>query len=246
MKQDEAMELLREFVDAVERTAFELPPMNVYTPRLVQLCAEARNALLAQSKAAPQDDGWKAYYALRKQIAEEKYPGLTGIVHASAAPDSGEGSGDWPEDFSSENGNYFNACAHCGKQFRGYKRRVSCKLCASGMPFRGAPAVERRNYRAFAARILGQERYDNSPCQAHPLELIEQYVEELRTLSLREREGMVEVPNEEDRRGGWKISPKYLRAVKSRMVEYPDTDWEVIEDVLLSAAPPAAPAGGKP
>jgi len=57
-------------------------------------------------------------------------------------------------------------------------------------------------------------------------------------IALREqREGMM--PNEEDRRGGWKISPKYLRAVKSRMVEYPDTDWEVIEDVLLAATPSA-------
>jgi hypothetical protein len=46
---------------------------------------------------------------------------------ASAAPDSGRG--DWPEDFADENGNYFNTCVHCGIQFRGYKRRVSCKLC---------------------------------------------------------------------------------------------------------------------
>lgn len=39
--------------------------------------------------------------------------------------------GDWPEDFSGENGNYFNTCCHCGRQFRGYKRRVTCKVCAA-------------------------------------------------------------------------------------------------------------------
>ena len=38
----------------------------------------------------------------------------------------------WPEDFSHENGNYFCCCVHCGKQFRGHKRRVVCKLCTAG------------------------------------------------------------------------------------------------------------------
>ena len=33
---------------------------------------------------------------------------------------------------------------------------------------------------AFAIRILGQERFDNSPCQANPLELIEAYILELK------------------------------------------------------------------
>jgi len=31
----------------------------------------------------------------------------------------------------------------------------------------------------FAIRMLGQEAYDNSPCQAHPLELIEFKVSEI-------------------------------------------------------------------
>jgi hypothetical protein len=30
----------------------------------------------------------------------------------------------------------------------------------------------------LAIHILGQERYDNSPCQAHPYELIAEYVNE--------------------------------------------------------------------
>jgi hypothetical protein len=32
---------------------------------------------------------------------------------------------------------------------------------------------------AMAIRLLGQEKYDNSPCQAHPMELIEQEFQEL-------------------------------------------------------------------
>lgn len=33
---------------------------------------------------------------------------------------------------------------------------------------------------AFVIRVLGQEDYDNSPCQAHPLELVENEIERLR------------------------------------------------------------------
>jgi len=43
--------------------------------------------------------------------------------------------------------------------------------------------VDRMNksIEAFAVRVLGQERYDNSPCQAHPLELVERFIEERKT-----------------------------------------------------------------
>jgi len=37
----------------------------------------------------------------------------------------------------------------------------------------------RTSTEALAVRIMGQKRYDNSPCQAHPLELVEEYVEGL-------------------------------------------------------------------
>lgn len=37
---------------------------------------------------------------------------------------------DWTEDFSHENGNYENVCAHCTVHFRGHKRRVVCKKCS--------------------------------------------------------------------------------------------------------------------
>lgn len=42
-----------------------------------------------------------------------------------------ERSGDWPEDFPLENGNYNNQCCECGRIFIGYKRRVVCKICAN-------------------------------------------------------------------------------------------------------------------
>lgn len=47
--------------------------------------------------------------------------------------------------------------------------------------------TERRDYSGFAKRVLGEERYDNSPCQAHPLELVEEYVRELLSAALKEQ-----------------------------------------------------------
>lgn len=38
---------------------------------------------------------------------------------------------DWPEDFVHENGEYMNTCHSCGETFIGYKRRVTCKVCAT-------------------------------------------------------------------------------------------------------------------
>ena len=37
---------------------------------------------------------------------------------------------DWVEDFSDENGNYYNTCGHCLRQFVGHKRRSVCHSCA--------------------------------------------------------------------------------------------------------------------
>lgn len=39
--------------------------------------------------------------------------------------------GDWPEDFDHENGQYMNVCRTCDGVFRGHKRRVTCKRCAT-------------------------------------------------------------------------------------------------------------------
>lgn len=43
----------------------------------------------------------------------------------------------WPEDFPHENGRYLCRCVHCGHTFEGHKRRVSCKVCASGVKGEG-------------------------------------------------------------------------------------------------------------
>lgn len=40
-------------------------------------------------------------------------------------------SKDWPEDAAEENGNYLCVCVSCDHVFRGHKRRVICKECAS-------------------------------------------------------------------------------------------------------------------
>jgi hypothetical protein len=39
-------------------------------------------------------------------------------------------AGDWPEDFSHENGNYQCECLYCKTMFFGHKRRVVCRECA--------------------------------------------------------------------------------------------------------------------
>jgi hypothetical protein len=40
-------------------------------------------------------------------------------------------SGDWPEDFPHENGNYCCVCSVCENVFRGHKRRTICRACAN-------------------------------------------------------------------------------------------------------------------
>jgi hypothetical protein len=44
-------------------------------------------------------------------------------------------SGDWPEDFPGENGQYECICVKCGRHFVGHKRRVVCKVCFSKSDF---------------------------------------------------------------------------------------------------------------
>ncbi len=38
---------------------------------------------------------------------------------------------DWTEDYAQENGNYMCLCGECWREFFGYKRRVTCKTCAT-------------------------------------------------------------------------------------------------------------------
>ena len=42
---------------------------------------------------------------------------------------SGDESNDWPDDFSHENGNYFQKCVLCESDFIGHKRRHVCRKC---------------------------------------------------------------------------------------------------------------------
>lgn len=52
------------------------------------------------------------------------------LARAALQPDKGERGGDWPEDFSHENGEYQCRCVECGSVFIGHKRRVVCRTCA--------------------------------------------------------------------------------------------------------------------
>lgn len=40
----------------------------------------------------------------------------------------------WVEDYPHDNGQYMNRCLSCRRIFIGYKRRITCKLCASTQP----------------------------------------------------------------------------------------------------------------
>jgi len=56
--------------------------------------------------------------------------------------------------------------------------RGSCCTRLDGLE--AALSAEKRAQEALAIRAIGQERYDASPCQAHPLELVEIQLEHLR------------------------------------------------------------------
>ena len=45
----------------------------------------------------------------------------------------------FPEDATSDNGNYYNTCCECGRQFTGHKRRIVCKVCTNEKPMIAAP-----------------------------------------------------------------------------------------------------------
>ena len=46
---------------------------------------------------------------------------------------------DWPEDFAHENGCYMNRCCVCSREFRGHKRRATCKACTVTKPIKLPP-----------------------------------------------------------------------------------------------------------
>lgn len=92
--------------------------------------------------------------------------------------------------------------------------------------------TERRDYSEFAKRVLGAERYDNSPCQAHPLELVELYVRELEAVNNDKQpaDGVVVVPME-----------SLLQRIMSRLTDMLDDDkFNEIDGMVRDAgyAPP--------
>lgn len=60
---------------------------------------------------------------------------------------------DWPEDFQHENGQYMCRCHKCENTFIGYKRRVTCKVCANKYPEQAEGAQGER--KRFEAEVLG-------------------------------------------------------------------------------------------
>lgn len=78
-------------------------------------------------------------------------PGTTTLVSRPGDPR------DWPEDFSHENGRYYNTCTFCHQPFCGHKRRVVCKLC-SGAPGTTKPATPTLHWEIEGERWLFARR----------------------------------------------------------------------------------------
>lgn len=118
----------RETVDAGTSTAsidpkaveFFHTALDVASKLESQVC---RNSSLPKSYSAMLQRFWKA----RDNWSPFRNPDATGLPSALRCP------GDWPEDFTHENGNYQNKCCKCGEPFMGHKRRVVCRLCSNPM-----------------------------------------------------------------------------------------------------------------
>jgi hypothetical protein len=65
---------------------------------------------------------------------------------------------DWPQDFHLENGNYYCLCSGCGSQFRGHKRRATCRECklASDARWEAMTPEQQEESKARAARLLAE------------------------------------------------------------------------------------------
>ena len=70
---------------------------------------------------------WDTTLSATHQLMTGKL-GIFEITHL-AMEDFFDDGRNWIEDYGQENGNYINTCVHCGRLFKGNKRRVVCKLC---------------------------------------------------------------------------------------------------------------------
>lgn len=72
-------------------------------------------------------------------------------------------NGDWPEDFTHENGNYQCRCSFCDRMFIGHKRRVICKACRSSQAT--PPTVDQPKGYEHNRAIMEAER--NAGCDEY-------------------------------------------------------------------------------
>lgn len=90
---------------------------------------------------------------------------------------------DWSEDFSHENGNYFNNCIECKQQFKGHKRRVICKKCSTPdweeLSKRKRPEDTKDN-KAWAGAWLEGEMVGYARCMIEKVKPLESKLSSLR------------------------------------------------------------------
>jgi hypothetical protein len=68
---------------------------------------------------------------------------------------------DWASDAAHENGNYLNNCAICGKEFRGHKRRVVCRVCVDVDELVAENARLHREWSEMRGTFLHDPEHDN-------------------------------------------------------------------------------------
>ena len=79
----------------------------------------------------PYDKAWAWMLEDIQPVRQIPVTGKLGIFEIPhlAMEDFFDDGRNWIEDYGQENGNYINTCVHCGRLFKGNKRRVVCKLC---------------------------------------------------------------------------------------------------------------------
>ena len=85
-------------------------------------------------------------------------------------------TGDYPEDFEHEDGNYYNVCYECGLTFTGFKSRVYCRECAKDYKPK-TPDHSTIAYNKLLNRVedLASEYGWHDGMKVRPFEYIEQW-----------------------------------------------------------------------
>lgn len=109
--------------DLGEASAFLVAPTGTRKARRLKPEDWAIDSVAVSRKVAERARGLHA--------AAASNPAMTAHI---SRPNPSDPARDFPSDFHLENGNYTCHCVFCGHTFRGYKRRVVCRVCEESQP----------------------------------------------------------------------------------------------------------------